>query len=98
LVGTWIKSLQKGISPTEELPFVIEMQEELQVVLSRREALPADFEPAQHLFRPGPHEKSDPESHKIQLIRIISPAQCSLEIRISSFPGFTPGGTRNPSV
>jgi hypothetical protein len=41
---------------------MIEVREEFQPVLSLHEALPADFEPAQHLFCPGFHENDDSES------------------------------------
>jgi hypothetical protein len=74
-----------GISPIEELPFVIEARKELQCVWSRREGLPANFEPAQHLFRPGPHESDDPESQDPIDPNYISSTVVHRDLDIESF-------------
>jgi hypothetical protein len=50
------------MSAIEEHPFVAEMREEFQQVLSLHEAFHADFEPAQPLFRSRFHESGNPES------------------------------------
>jgi hypothetical protein len=52
----------RDISAIKELSFMVELREEPPRALSLHEAPGADFEPAQHLFRPGSHESDDPES------------------------------------